>query len=201
MTTLRSPARAAVRRPPAPMHRGDVDHRCAPAARRMPRLTEPTMCERCGAVYLHKTWRRGRRRLAFTPPVGVKWSVCPACRQVAAGEAYGRVILRGAGVAQTEEAVRLRVVHVAERATYTQPERRLVGFEKRGGAWDVFTTSQKLAHRIARELQKAFGGRVRYAWDEHDGSLVATWDLPRRTLHAAPGTWHARVRRRAGGAK
>ncbi len=107
MTTLRSPARAAVRRPPAPMHRGDADHRCAPAARRMPRLTEPAMCERCGAVYLHKTWRRGRRRLAFTPPIGVKWTVCPACRQVATGEAYGRVILRGPGVAQIEDAVRL----------------------------------------------------------------------------------------------
>jgi hypothetical protein len=39
----------------------------------------------------------------------------------------------------------------------------------------VLTTSQKLAHRIARELQKAFGGRARYTWSDQDGALTAIW--------------------------
>jgi NMD protein affecting ribosome stability and mRNA decay len=180
------------------MHRGDADRGRAASARRGPRLVEPTMCERCGAVFLHKTWRRGRRRLAFTPPVGVRWAVCPACRQIADGEGYGRVLLRGEGVPLVEEAVRLRVAHVADRAAYTQPERRLVSLERRGDAYDLLTTSQKLAHRIARELQKAFGGRVRYAWDERDGSLVAQWHLDRRPREARARARRARRPGRGG---
>ena len=36
-----------------------------------------------------------------------------------------------------------------------------------GSALEVLTTSQKLAHRIATELRKAFGGRTTYAWSIH----------------------------------
>lgn len=38
----------------------------------------------------------------------------------------------------------------------------------------LLTTSQKLAHRIAHELEKAFGGRTTYAWLD-DGCLEARW--------------------------
>ena len=38
---------------------------------------------------------------------------------------------------------------------------------------EVLTTSQKLAHRIAREVAKAFGGKPRFSWDDEDGSLLA----------------------------
>lgn len=44
-----------------------------------------TVCERCAAVYLNRTWRRGRR-LALALTGKPSWSVCPACRQVEAGE-------------------------------------------------------------------------------------------------------------------
>jgi hypothetical protein len=39
----------------------------------------------------------------------------------------------------------------------------------------MLTTSQKLAHRTARELRKAFGGRTTYTWAD-DGLLTATWE-------------------------
>jgi hypothetical protein len=40
---------------------------------------------------------------------------------------------------------------------------------------DVLTTSQKLAHRIVRELKKLFRGRTTYRWSD-DGSLFAVWE-------------------------
>lgn len=198
MTVLRATGRARERRAPAETvrHRGDADHRHAPAAHLAPRLAERTMCEICGSVYLHKTWRRGRRRLAFTPPFGVKWAVCPACRQVTEGRAQGRVLLRGPGAFVLEDAIRTRVVNVADRAGHTQPERRLVAMERAGDALEVLTTSQKLAHRIVRELLKAFGGRARYAWDERDGSLHAIWQLERERRDHSPRTGHRRHRGR-----
>jgi hypothetical protein len=47
---------------------------------------------------------------------------------------------------------------------------------------EVLTTSQKLAHRIVRELTKAFRGKAVYEWSDRDGALFATWernDLPK----------------------
>jgi len=70
--------------------------------------------------------------------------------------------------------VRRRIGNVAARAAFTQPERRVSSLERQGDELEVITTSQKLAHRIAHELKKAFGGRVSYAWSD-DGTLFATW--------------------------
>ena len=67
-----------------------------------------------------------------------------------------------------------RARNVAARAAYTQPERRILSFRTRTGL-EVPTTSQKLAHRIARELEKAFHGRASLSWSDRDGRLTATW--------------------------
>jgi len=151
-----------------------------PVARRRRALHEPTMCERCGAVYSHKTWRTGAFAVK-TDPVGAFWTVCPACEQLRTGEFFGRVLIHGAFAAAHEGAVRDRVRGVVARARYTQPMRRLVSFERHGARFEALTTSQKLAHRIVSELKRSFGGTVTYAWSDRDGELYATWqreDVP-----------------------
>jgi hypothetical protein len=70
------------------------------------------------------------------------------------------------------------VRNVELRAGHTQPERRTVRMERTRHGFEILTTSQKLAHRIGRELQKAFGGRTRFTWTTPEGSLEAVWDPP-----------------------
>jgi hypothetical protein len=161
-------------KPRAQVRKGVRSNRKPPVARRLPGLREPTMCERCGAVYRHRRWLAGsmQERLA---PIRVCWTVCPACRSQEQGEYYGRVAIRGAqALAHVDEIMR-RVRHVAERARFAQSQRRVISIERRGQELEVLTTSQKLAHRIARELCKAFGGEVRYSWSDQDGELLASW--------------------------
>jgi len=137
-------------------------------------LADPTVCERCGAVYTRKKWRKGMRVSQIL--LGhASWAVCAACAQVASGEYYGRVLLEGAYVIPNQEPIRHRIANVAERAEFTQPERRVVDIGRQGAALEVLTTSQKLAHRIACELKKAFKGSVSYNWSDKDGSLFARW--------------------------
>ena len=64
---------------------------------------------------------------------------------------------------------------MASRASHTQPERRIVSIDWTGPRLEVLTTSQKLAHRVALELAKAFGGRNSFRWSSDDGSLTAVW--------------------------
>ena len=141
---------------------------------------EPAMCERCGAIYLHKTWRAGERARR-TSPVGVGWVLCPACVQVADQSYDGRVRILGALAPDLETEVWRRIQNVEARARHTQPERRTVRIDRERDGIEVLTTSQELAHRIARELEKAFGGKAHYCWSDRDGSLEATWE-PRVAL-------------------
>jgi hypothetical protein len=145
-----------------------------PVALKTARLHEPTVCARCGAVFLRKTWRH-THALNEEQLEHAEWGFCPACLQVARQEGQGRLLIKGVAVAQSRDAIEQRIQNVAKRASKTQPERRLVSVDGRDGELEVLTTSQKLAHRLAHELKKAFGGRVAYNWSD-DGTLLAHWE-------------------------
>lgn len=136
------------------------------------RLPEPSACERCGAIFAKRVWRQ-RRRITGAVLATAHWTTCPAC-QGARLRGRGCVRIRGSYVAIHEAAIRRRITNVATRAAHTQPQRRVRAIEAQDDGLDVRTTSQELAHRIARELEKAFGGRSTYAWTD-DGALLATW--------------------------
>ena len=166
-------------------------HGRPPVADRVRGLREPAACERCFAVYRDRTWRAagpGRR-----VPADVRWTLCPACAQVEAQEYFGRVRVTAPLEPEREGEVRRRIWNVERRARATQPERRLVHLGRTRGTLEVLTTSQKLAHRIARELEKAFGGRAHYEWSAREELLEATWDPGDRSRDTTPRTRrHAR---------
>ncbi len=149
-------------------------------------LREPTVCARCGAVLLRKTWRHNHV-LSDAQLEQRQWGFCPACQQVSQHEGQGRLLIKGVATAPIRETIEQRIQNVAKRASKTQPERRLVSLDNRDGELEVLTTSQKLAHRLAHELKKAFGGRVAYTWND-DGTLFATWDhdAPTRASRRKP---------------
>lgn len=148
------------------------------ASKRAVALRDPTLCEKCGAVFTRKMWRKPER-VSFVRVGSADWVTCPACDQVAHGAYFGRVVLKGAWVAAHAAELTSRIENVAKRAGHTQPERRLVSLEPTALGLEVLTTSQKLAHRIAAELHKAFRGKVSYHWADRDGSLYATWERNR----------------------
>jgi NMD protein affecting ribosome stability and mRNA decay len=135
------------------------------------RPQEGAVCERCGAMFSRRTWRRDHA-VSHSLLARAAWVVCPACQQTGREEYFGRVLIRGG--ATDEAALRRRIQNVAARAGFTQPERQVVSVERRGNTLEVLTTSQKLAHRIVHELKKAFGGRASYDWSD-DRTLFASW--------------------------
>jgi hypothetical protein len=102
-----------------------------------------------------------------------QWVKCPGCAQAASGEYHGQVLIE-LGDKAVREAISARIANVERRAQFTQPERRIVASNWNGKTLEVLTTSQKLAHRIAHEVEKAFGGRAHFSWSDDDGTLLAT---------------------------
>jgi NMD protein affecting ribosome stability and mRNA decay len=164
---------------------------------------EPTVCARCGAVYLRKTWRHDHK-LTEEMLEQRHWGFCPACDQMSQLEAQGRLIIHGAAAAANRDLIRTRIENVASYGMKTQPERRIVSIdtiEADGEAIEVLTTSQKLTHRLAHELKKLFGGRTSYNWSD-DGTLYATWQLDqlkgRKTKKSAARTKKPAAKQAAG---
>lgn len=155
--------------------KGTQTGKSATVAAGTPTRGAATVCERCGAVFSRRTWRRDRKPTDRTLATAT-WAVCPACEQVEGGEYFGRVVARGTYVESNEAALRRRIQNVAARAEFTQPQHRIVSLSRDRATLEVLTTSQKLAHRIAHELKKAFGGKTSYAWSDRDGTLLATWE-------------------------
>jgi hypothetical protein len=160
--------------------RGTRSNMSPPVAQKGAPLEDPSVCDICGSVYTAKTWRRARPLPAKLMDAAA-WTVCPACKQAKSGKYFGRVLVRGANAIANLDAIRARIANVERRAEFTQPERRIIASRWDGSTLEVLTTSQKLAHRIARELQKAFGGRARYNWSDQDGALTAVWHSDTRT--------------------
>jgi len=154
--------------------RGTRSDMSPPVAQKGRPPEDPSVCDVCGSVYTAKTWRRDRP-LPAKMMDAAGWTVCPACKQAKTGKYFGRVLILGSNAISNLDAIRLRITNVERRAEFTQPERRIISSKWDGATLEVLTTSQKLAHRIAHELQKAFGGRARYTWSDEDGSLTAIW--------------------------
>jgi NMD protein affecting ribosome stability and mRNA decay len=159
------------------------DNKGPQVRRKMPPIHEPTICARCGAIFLRKTWRHDHH-LSDEQIERGRWGFCPACEQVARQEGQGRLVIRGVQ-AQKRGEVRRRLENAAKRAMKTQPERRIVSIDagNEGNAIEVLTTSQKLTHRLAHEVKKLLRGRVSYSWSD-DGTLFATWAAADRAKKA-----------------
>ncbi len=149
--------------------RGSRSEKSPPVARKKA-FRDPSVCDRCGAVYTDKTWRRGRQ-LAQSLMDKAAWVKCPGCSQAEAGQYHGRVLIERGGA--NSGAVSARIANVERRAQIQQPERRIVSSKWLGDTLEVLTTSQKLAHRIAREIEKAFKGTARFSWSDREGTLLA----------------------------
>ncbi len=111
--------------------KGVRDDKAPRVTRKTPPIHEATVCARCGAVFLRKTWRHDHR-LSDEEIERGRWGFCPACEQVSRQEGQGRLVIRGV-VAERQEEVRRRIENVAQRASRTQPERRIVLIETTNG--------------------------------------------------------------------
>jgi hypothetical protein len=71
--------------------RGSRSDMSPPVTRKL-QFRDPSICDRCGAVYSARTWRRPRR-LAEGLTERATWVHCPGCAQAEAGEHHGRVMI------------------------------------------------------------------------------------------------------------
>lgn len=156
-------------------HRPDHDggrHRTARAP------SEPILCAGCGAIYANRRWSRSlnarvRADARGGGPIAVR--ICPACRRARSGMPHGFVHIDGEFVRRHRDEI-LRLLHnEVDRAAEDNPLGQVLDWGDDGtGGLLVTTTTEHLAIRLGRALEKAFDGKVLYGFS-HENKLAHVW--------------------------
>lgn len=118
-----------------------VDHESARAVRQ---AAEPLLCERCGAVYIHRRWtkpeslRKNEKHVRWHPNQKV---TCPACKQQLEGEPAGFVYIAGEFLYSHREEIERLIENEAARAGQNNPLARIMKIERKESDGITVTTT------------------------------------------------------------
>lgn len=135
------------------------------------KLSEPSVCETCKAVYSNARWQWMDPR-----PDGASMVVCPACQRTADDYPAGEITLSGAYFdAHKEEILNLvRNTEAQEKQLY--PLQRIMATVENGeGGVLIKTTGLHLPRRVGHALEHAHKGELETHYDQEGYFVRISW--------------------------
>lgn len=133
------------------------------------KLTEPSVCTDCGAVY-HK----GRWQWEVASAEASK-ARCPACRRIHEKQPAGYVTISGSFILDHQDEVLNLIRNFEEREKAEHPIKRIISIDKDDQGLQITTTDIHLARGIGEALQKAFNGELDFHYNEAEYLLRVRW--------------------------
>lgn len=113
-------------------------------------------CGTCGIAYYKKSWHRNLRYFkSFEKDMPVAFRTCPACQMIKNKQYEGMVRLVGVPKNLQGEVERL-IRGYGERAEQRDPLDRVIGIKKVSNGFEVTTTENQLAQKLARKITETF---------------------------------------------
>lgn len=135
------------------------------------------LCSECGACYYKKHWHHGIEKLNLSETekiskkdTPIKHAVCPACRMIANKQYEGRIVIKNFPekyVGKLEELVS----GFGKRAYVRDPMDRVISVGVRDGRWEITTTENELANKLAKKIKDTFNkvkSRAKFAPEPSD---------------------------------
>lgn len=133
------------------------------------KLSEPSVCKVCGAVFHAGRWQWGAR------PAGAQEVICPACHRIKDDFPAGFVHIGGERFdANRDEMVRL-LRHREEKEQAEHPLARIIAIEEDADGVLVTTTDIHLARDLGEALRHAYHGELKYHYNEEKNLLRVHW--------------------------
>ncbi|MBT3045814.1 MAG: ATPase [gamma proteobacterium symbiont of Ctena orbiculata] len=135
------------------------------------KLTDPTLCQICGAVY-----SAGRWQWRETLPDEAKETRCPACQRIHDRVPAGYLTLSGAFFNEHRREI-MRLVHNhVERQRTRHPLQRIIDTHTlESGDMEITFTEFHLPKGVGEALKKAYQGELQVHFPEESGQLRASW--------------------------
>lgn len=137
---------------------------------------EPTLCPTCKLVYVKQRWHKNDAEAKLlSEKKDVFTHKCPACRKIEDNYPMGVVNISGDFVAEHFEDLVNLVKAEERRAAEKNPLERLMKVDKVDGGIKVETTSDALALRIGRLLNKSYKGSTDFKFRYGDKYVIVDW--------------------------
>ncbi len=133
------------------------------------KLSEPTACPECGAVFHKGRWTWGAK------PTKANESLCPACRRVHDRYPAGYVTLAGEFTVDHHEEVLSLARNVEAREKAEHPLKRIMNIEKKDEEVLITTTDMHLARSIGDALKHAYEGELDYQYTKEQNIIRVSW--------------------------
>lgn len=133
------------------------------------KLSEPSVCRDCGAVYASGRWQ-------WAPaPEEAEQALCSACHRIKDKIPAGELTLEGQFLGQHKTEILQLIRHQEELEKGEHPLHRIMDMEFGGDKGLVTTTDIHLPRRLGEALHKAYQGELDYHYDEGEYFIRVSW--------------------------
>ncbi len=133
------------------------------------KLSEPTVCPQCKAVYRGGRWRWE------TPPAEAHRGICPACHRMHDHYPAGFVSLSGDFFQEHRDEIVHLIRNHEEHERAEHPLKRIMDMEIQNGGVLVTTTDIHLARGIGEAVHHAYQGDLEYHYNPAENLLRVHW--------------------------
>jgi NMD protein affecting ribosome stability and mRNA decay len=138
--------------------------------------SEVAACVKCHAVYKNKRWYLSENIYrSMAGQSDVAGIICPACRKIKDGFPGGIIKISGDFIQEHSDEIMNLVRNEETRAKGFNPLERIMKINRTKDGYEITTTNEKLAQRIAKRLERAYQGCVNYKWSDGTKLLRAEW--------------------------
>ncbi len=137
---------------------------------------DPTICPVCHLVYHNKRWHRNEKLYAeLVSKDNVEYKKCPACRKTEDRYPLGVLHLTGDYVKRKKNEILNLIRNTAEAEEKRNPLARIMRIEETDEGIIVETTTESLARRLGRCVNKAHHGELEYIFSDNQKFLRVEW--------------------------
>lgn len=133
------------------------------------KLSEPTVCPVCGAVYHKGRWQW------IGAPTEAKEHKCPACLRIEDKVPAGYVHISGDFFQHHRGDIMGLIHNLEDREKQGHPLNRLMGISDSGDGIVITTTDLHLPRDIGVALEKAYDGKLDFHYTDESNILRVNW--------------------------
>lgn len=138
-----------------------------------------SVCKKCHSIYHNKRWVTDNElyNSILKKKEGINYTICPACLKIETKYYNGVVELSGSFLSEHKSDILNLVKNTVERADYIDPLEKIENIEEddEKNIVRIYTTSEDLAQRIGRNIERAYKGDIEYSFSERDLLLRVYW--------------------------
>ena len=134
------------------------------------KLSEPTVCPQCGAV-----WRDGRWIWVKEQSVGANEELCQACHRINDKYPAGELTLGGSFLKAHKDEILNLARNTQKIETEEHPLHRIISIDDKNDQTVITTTDIHLPRRIGQAVSNAYEGLFDFNYDKEGYFIRATW--------------------------